>query len=205
MKRPQGPEVYDGVRARKRRKPGLVRIPLEQIGFNPMHGDGAGMSSRLLHDVAWSCLEKTTRLQHYQHVDIVEIPPDALELVRSANRVRCNRDGLMPRFSEAIQYVCVSKTHFVHAHKLAKDGDRFLNNGDRLIQWKDADTEGLAILEQGPVCAIYESSLFHDSPALHALRMQKKYANIWPQRGMQASASSLEDDDVTIASVSGVQ
>ena len=61
-----------GDRAQKRRKPGLVRISLDKIGFWPANRDGMGVSSHHMHEVAWDCLANKTRIQRYDHVDIVE-------------------------------------------------------------------------------------------------------------------------------------
>ena len=104
------------------------------------------------------------------HVDIAEIPQQLLQHMRDVNRERCATDAMMPRFSSAIDHVCLSKTHFVHGQKLAKDGNRFLFNENKvLISWRDDDVEGHLILEQGPVCAIYASTLFEDLPALNSI------------------------------------
>ena len=104
------------------------------------------------------------------HVDLVEIPSERLQQIRDVNRERCGGDALMPRFSADIVYVCVSKTHFVHGQKLAKDGNRFLFNENKMaISWQDDDVEGLMILEQGPVCVIYSSTLFDDVAAMNSL------------------------------------
>ena len=159
-----------GDRAQKHRKPGLVRIPLEKIGFWPNNRGGLGVCSHHIHEVAWDCTANKTKLQRYQHVDLIEIPQDQLQHVRDANRERCEGDAFMPCFSSHIQYVCASKTHFVHAQKLAKEGVRSIfNKGDVRIRWQEADTEGAQILEQGPLCAIYGSSLLHDIDATSAL------------------------------------
>ena len=76
----------------------------------------------------------------------------------------------MPRYSNGIKYICVSKTHFVHCQKLAKDGNRFLfNDGETL---PEEDVEGNQIQEQGPVRAINHSASFHDSAAMGALAVE---------------------------------
>ena len=178
-----------GDRAQKLRKQGLVRIPLDKIGFWPSNRGGAALSSHHLHEVTWDCVANRTKLQRYEHVDIVEIPSDSLQWVRDVNRERCESDALMPRFSPEMQYVCAGKTHFVHAQKLGKDGGRFLfNEGQVSIRWKATDAEGPQITEQGPLCAIYESSLFHDSAAMHALAADDNLnaAVQWGEDEMQA-------------------
>ena len=157
-------------RAQKHRKAGNMRIPLDKIGFWPDNRGGVGCSSHHVHEVAWDCKANKTKLTRYEHVDLVEIPSNALQEIRDINRERCQSDALMPRFSNEIQYICASKTHFVHCQKLAKDGNRSLfNDGKTCIIWQKEDVEGYQILEQGPVCVIYNSALFHDNAAINAL------------------------------------
>ena len=117
-----------GDRAQKHRKPGLVRVPLDKIGFSPGNRGGLGVAPHHVHEVAWDCIANKTKLHRYGHVDLIEIPAEALQEIRKANRERCEADDLMPRCAENIQYVCGSKTHFVHGQKLAKDGTRTLFN-----------------------------------------------------------------------------
>ena len=169
MKRPH--ELEDaGDRAQKHRKPGSVRICLDEIGFWPNNRGGMGLCSHHIHEVAWDCKANKTKLLHYQQVDLAEIPADQLQEVRDVNRKRCDGDALMPRFSQRIEYVCASKTHFVHAQKLARDGNRIIfNKGEVPIRWQEADAEGAQILEQGPACAIYGEGLLLDIDAAHAL------------------------------------
>ena len=140
MKRPH--ELEDaGDRAQKHRKPGLVRICLDEIGFWPNNRGGMGLCSHHVHEVAWDCKANKTKLQRYQQVDLVEIPADQLQEVRDVNSKRCEDDALMPRFSQRIKYVCASKTHFVHAHKLALDGGHTLfNKGDMPIRCRRRTT-----------------------------------------------------------------
>ena len=151
-------------------KPGSVRIPLDQIGFWPGNRGGLGISPYHVHEVAWDCKVNITKLQRYHHVDLVEIPQNMLQAFRDANRQLCERDDRMPRFSAQMTYACLSKTHFVHAQKLAKEGTRSIfNKGDVHIRWQDGDLEGAQIIEQGPLCVIHGSSLLHDSDATIAL------------------------------------
>ena len=65
-----------------------------------------------------------TKLDRYSYVAIVEIPADELDAVRAHSKERCDVDALMPSYSPRIKYITATKTHFVHAHKLAKDGKR---------------------------------------------------------------------------------
>ena len=109
-----------GDRAQKQRKPGMVRMPLNKIGFWPPNRGGMGVSTYHVHEVAWDCMAHKTKIQRYDHVDIVKIPSDALQEMRHANSERCESDSMMPLFSPEMQYVCAGKTHFVHAQKLAQ-------------------------------------------------------------------------------------
>ena len=135
MKRPH--EIDDACdRAQTHRKPGLVRIPLEKIGFWPSNRGGPGISSYHVHEVAWDCKANKTKLQRYQYVDLIEIPKDCVQHILDVNRERCAADGLMPRFSPHLHYVCASKTHVAHAQKLAKDGSRSMfNTGEVPLRW----------------------------------------------------------------------
>ena len=152
-------------RAQKQRKPGNMRIPLDKIGFMPDNRGGVGCSSHHVHEAARGLKANKTELARYDHVDPVEIPSDALQEIRGINAL-----ALMPRFSSGMQYVCASKTHFVHCQKLAKDGNRFLfNEGETL---PEEDVEGNQIQEQGPVRAINHSASFHDSAAMGALAVE---------------------------------
>ena len=169
MKRPILLE-YAGDRAQKKRKHALVRIPLEQIVFWPGNSGGLGLSPYHVHEVAWDCLANKTRLSRYGQVDLMEIPSHLLDNFREDNRLCCEPDPLMPRFSAKMIYVCGSKTHFVHAQKLGNDSNRTLfNKSDGLtIVWQPSDVEAAEISKQGPLCAIYESSIFEDLDAVSA-------------------------------------
>ena len=108
MKRPH--DIEDaGDRAQRQRRPGLVRIPLDKIGFWPGNRGGLGISAHHVHEVAWDCLANKTKLQRYTCVDLIEIPEECLKAIRDENRERCEADSLMPRLSAKIQFVCASK------------------------------------------------------------------------------------------------
>ena len=147
-----------------------VRVDLDKIGFWPHNRGGLGISPYHVHEVAQDCKCNKTKLERYHQVDLIEIPQDMLQKIRDANRDRCESDDRMPRFSPHMTYVCATKTHFVHAQKLAKEGNRSIfNKGDVNIRWQDGDLEGAQIIEQGPLCVIHGSSLLHDSDATIAL------------------------------------
>lgn len=185
----QAPLEDAGDRAQKRRKAGNVRISLDEIGFWPENRGGVGLSSYHAHEVAWDCKSNKTKLTRYGHVDLVEIPKELLEQIRNFNRDRCESDSMMPNFARNMVYVCASKTHFAHAHKLKKDGGRTLfDEGRESITWQEDDTEGNLIETLGPVCAIYDSSLFYDKAAMQALSSEDNLnASVqWAEDEMQA-------------------
>ena len=163
-------------RIQKCRKPGCVRIPLEQIVFWPGKIGGIGLSGRLVHEVARDCEVHTSNVQKYGYVDLVEIPNELIADVTATNRQRCETDALMPRFAGYPRYVCTSKVHFVYAHKLAKEGNRTLfNDGRSLIRWHDTDTEGERICKHGPFCVIHDSTLYHDFWAMNGFTLDARF------------------------------
>ena len=89
---------------------------------------------------------------------------------RDKNREKCQGSKLMPTFSPKMQYSCLTKTHFVHAHKLGKDGTRILfGEGKVPIRWRPDDTEGQLISEQGLLCVVYGCELLDDKEALSSV------------------------------------
>ena len=159
-------------RAQKRRKSDcLARVHLDKITFWPFNRGSSGIISHHIHEVAFDCVTNKVSRRRYNHVDIVEIPDGKLKEIKDACRERSQQDSLMPKFSENIKYVCLTKTHFTHAQKLALDGNRclFNENPPINIRWTPEDVEGATILAEGPVCQIYSSSLFDDQEAMEAM------------------------------------
>ena len=185
MKR-KSPHEDAVARAKQYRKPHLARVNLDEIGFREMNRGGLGVSSDLTQFLASDIKDKMTQRQRYEYVDLIKIPKDSLQKVLQVNRDRCEADPLMPRFSSKIMYVCITKTHFVHAHKLAKDGTHTLyNRGEDPIRWQDADTEGAQIIEHGPLCAMYSRRMFKDIEAADAVANEDN----WFNNCLQASPS----------------
>ena len=121
-----------------------------------------------------------------------------LPKIRVANRELCEADDLMPRFSPQMTHVCVSKTHFVRAQKLAKEGNRTVfNKGDVNLRWQDGDDEGAQIMEQGPMCVIYSSSLLLDPDATNALAVDDDLEKIVPFRCRLAPSQEISIIDIT--------
>ena len=160
-------------RAQQYRKPFLARVNLTEIGLSETNRGGEGVCPRHVHELAHHIKNEMTQVQRYQYVDLIKIPKDSLQKVLKFNCDRCEADPLMPRFSSEIRYVCITKTHFVHAQKLAKDCTHTLYNiaENDPVRWHDADTEGAQIMEHGPLCAIYSKRMFKDIEAAHAVRV----------------------------------
>jgi hypothetical protein len=179
MKR-KSPHEDAVARAKQYRKPHLARVNLDEIGFREMNRGGLGVCSNHLQFLASHIKDEMTQRQRYECVDLIKIPKESLQKVLQVNRDRCEADPLMPRFSSKIMYVCITKTHFVHAHKLAKDGTHTLyNRGEDPIRWQDADTEGAQIIEHGPLCAMYSRRMFKDIEAADAVANQDNIAKLF--------------------------
>ena len=175
-------------RAQQYRKPFLARVNLTEIGLSETNRGGEGVCPHHVHELAHHIKNEMTQVQRYQYVDLIKIPKESLQKVLKFNCDRCEADPLMPRFSSKIKYVCITKTHFVHAHKLAKDGTHTVyNRGEDPIRWRDADTEGAQIIEQGPLCAMYSRRMFKDIEATDALANADNRAKLFisPSLGMR--------------------
>ena len=183
-------------RAAKRRKSQLMRVPLRKITFWNSNRGGMAISGHHVHQIAHGIMTTKTKLMRYGHVDIVEIPANLLEKIRKENRERCSQEPLLPLFHEDIAYVCITKTHFTHAQKLAQDGNRFLYNGtDMPIKWQADDTEGAEIQESGPLCQIFDSVLFDDPNAMDALGTEDN---------LNADIAMGEDEMQAFGRISGI-
>ena len=91
--------------AQKRRKPGLVRIGLDEIGFWPDNRGGLGLSPYHAHEVAHDCKANKTKISRYDHVALIEIPEEKLQEIRDTNRARCDTDPLMPKYSPSMRLI----------------------------------------------------------------------------------------------------
>ena len=157
-------------RAQRHLKPGYTRVPLEQIGFWEFNRGSGGVCPHHVHTVAHDIQTNMTKLTRYKHACLIEVTGEDLQRHLDLNRVSCESDDLMPKFSDKIKYVCATCTHFVHAQKLISDGNRTVWNGGQLkLQVKKDDIEGNEILANGPLCAIYKASLLQDLDAAQAL------------------------------------
>ena len=156
-------------RALTYREQGLDRKSLDDLGFLPSNRGALGLSGHHVHEVSWSCL-RGVKLIRYKQVDVVRVPPAQLESWREKNKQKCESDMLMPKFSQTMRYACLSKTHFTHANKLARDGNRSIfNEGKIHIKYDVDNVEGNMILEDGVLCCVYRSELLDDPEALQAI------------------------------------
>ena len=161
-------------RAHKKLKAEGVRTPLEHIGFWDGNRGGLGFVSHHVHHVALQCMREDVKLLRYGRVVIVEIPKHRLEKVQTVNEERCAADKLMPNVvGTNIRYVCLTNTHFIMAMKSAKDRKLYLYNSEQngriMLHDHDGNEEAALILKSGPMCAIYESSLYDDIEAMKGL------------------------------------
>ena len=153
------------------REEGFNRIPLQEIGFYPGNRGHMGVSGHHVHEVAGSCIGGI-KLCRYKQVDIVRVPQQSVEAWREANKLKCEPDALMPKFTHQMRYACLSKTHFTHANKLKMDSNRtFLDEGKIKITCENDTKEGQKIQEDGVQCCIYSTALWEDIDALQALML----------------------------------
>ena len=120
--------------------------------------------------VSWDCVTKGVKQSRYKHVDVVRIPEEKLSSFRAVNRDKCASDALMPKYSSTMFLGNLTKSHFTHAQKLAKDGNRTLfNEGKVSIVYQAKQAEGSAILSEGVLCTVYKAELLDDPEALDAI------------------------------------
>ena len=118
-------------RALRFREEGLFRKKLDELGFLPCNRGNLGISGHHVHEVAWSCI-LGIRANRYKQVEVVRVPESCLDDWRRSNAERCESDALMPSFSPNMRFALLSKNHFTHANKLARDGNRSLFNEGKI-------------------------------------------------------------------------
>ena len=156
-------------RALQYREEGLDRKSLDDLGFLANNRGNLGISPHHVHEVAWSCL-KGVKTVRYKQVDVVKVPQTHLEKWRDANKSRCESDSLMPKYSNSMRFALLSKTHFTHANKLVRDGNRTVfNEGKVPLIYDESNKEGARILEDGVLCCVYREELWEDAEAMLAL------------------------------------
>ena len=156
-------------RALRFREEGLFRKKLDELGLLQCNRGNLGISGHHMHEVAWSCI-LGVRANRYKQVEVVRVPESCLDDWRRSNKERCESDALMPNFSANMRFALLSKTHFTHANKLARDGNRSLfNEGKIPIKYEESNTEGNLILAEGIICSVYRSELWSDTDAMREL------------------------------------
>ena len=149
----------------------LQRIQLSDILFWPGNRGGQGIIPFHVHEVAHDIVVRKVRLERYDKVVVIEIPADMRDAVIAENASRATTSPYMPRVdARQARYMCFTKTHFTHALKIIKDGNRTLyNQGQVPLTLKDDDKEGTETLMSGPLCQVYNASILKDMPAAIAL------------------------------------
>ena len=164
-------EIDPSDRAEGHKKPGLYRVPLDEIGFWPGNRNGNGINPYHVHRVAHDIMTQKFRSTRCQGLSLVEIPDRCLGEIRMANQLQCDSDDLLPAFSSKIRYVCATKTHCIHGLKLCvQKSHKLYNDPDApLIQFRKDDLESVEIAGQGVLAYVYRDTLFDDLTAFEAL------------------------------------
>jgi hypothetical protein len=158
-------------RALTYREEGYDRKDVDVFGFLQRNRGNLGISSSHIHEVAWSCKD-SVKLNRYKQVECVRVPAAKLQDWKKCNKAKCESDALMPKYSDLMRFALLTKTHFTHANKLYKDGNRSVfNNGKVPIVFAPGALAGEAgkILEEGVLCSVYREELWDDTEALDAL------------------------------------
>ena len=114
-----------------------------------------------------------TAITRYSPIRLMEVPEEKLEWFREANRAKCERDPLMPKYSPTMRFALLTKTHFCHAHKLINDGSRRqFNSGGLPAKLIDEDAEGRMIQDYGVDAIVYGPEIWSD-PAHHDRRQSR--------------------------------
>ena len=147
-----------------------------------------GVTGVHAHEVAWDVMANKCSVRRYAPVAIIKVPQKALHQFREANRLKCDEESLLPMFSSAMEYACLGKTHFCHAHKLGKQGGRTLfNEGKVVIKFHETDEEAQAIAQDGPLCVLYDEELWDDMAAIEAIAGEDNLN----------AACQMEEDEMT--------
>jgi len=99
-------------------------------------------------------------------VEVVKVPQHELTAWRTANKMKCASNPLLPCFSPDMKYACLTKTHFTHAIKLGLEGHRSLRNQGSFPLVYENTQEWNEITANGPLCTIYSEGLWDDKEAL---------------------------------------
>ena len=157
-------------RASRLRRKGMQRIKLDLLWFLPSNRGGLGVMPLHTHEVARDILLHKVSLKRYQNVEVVKLTPAMQAIVLKANQRLCDSNPLLPTCGKNIQFGILTKTHFTFATKLALDGGRTLfDDGHMAIKFQTGDEEGQFILQDGPLCVVYEADLLEDAEAMGAV------------------------------------
>ena len=162
---------------RKRKLGGQMRVGPRKIGFWPDNRGGKGISSKHVHEVAADFLKNKVRLDRYDPVQLLEVPEPLLKKIKRVNKERCDADPQLPSYCDEMMYIPATKTHFSCACRMALDGThRLFNQPDGPpIRFRSDDSEGYNIANNGVAAVIFESSIWDDMEAVHALSVQGNF------------------------------
>ena len=159
---------------RELRRSGKERVALRLIGMWPGNRGNTGICPFHVHEVANDIVLNDTCQDRYHHICLVKIPTEKLEAVRLFNKRITALNPLLPPFSEDMEYVCITKTHFTFAQKVIDQGTRYLFDnatGQDAVRAKlrDTDVEGRIIQKNGPLAVIYSEEMFDDYTLMSGL------------------------------------
>ena len=158
--------VTDDVDRAMKYKDRVVTMNVKRLGFYHNNRGSQGVLPRHVHEVADSCREGV-KDHRYLIVMAVKVPAHALASWRLENQKKCQNDSLMPAFSSEMDCALLTKTHFVHAIKLATEGSRTLYNlpNGPKVAFKNSQH----VLEEGVSVQLFSEELWDDPDAMLAL------------------------------------
>ena len=143
---------------------GIQFIPVELLGTVPCNRSGLGVSGFHVHEVALSIKADGLSKRRYRDASVVKVPPSELDSFRAFNKRMCESDDLLPPFSPAMRYACLTKNHFVHALKLYRSGSTLLHGTRELIKPNPADKQLEQHLSEGVACEVLREELWGEDP-----------------------------------------
>ena len=111
---------------REFQRSGKERVPLRLIGMWPGNRGNTGICPHHVHEVFNAIVLTDTCQDRFDHISLVKIPKDSLAAVRLSNKKMTEMNPLLPPFTEDMEYVCITKTHFTFAQKVIGQGTRHL-------------------------------------------------------------------------------
>lgn len=156
-------------RANKFGQVGQHRLDIDMLGFHPDNRGGMGVMPPHIHAVAQDCIKNAVSQKRYNVVEVVKVPHEILPWFREASALKCKTDPLMPKFAEKMEYIILTRTHFVHSLKLEKDGDRTLHNKRAGSKIAFPGVEAAQINKFGAKVSEYDPKLLSDPEACKRL------------------------------------